>query len=152
MSSQKGTSKINILAVTACTTGVAHTYMAAEILEKLARKYDFNIKIETQGVLGIKNKLLESDIAQTDLVIVAADIVIDEPARFSGCRVINVKIGSLLMDSSSLLVNIKKILHYSKGKTLDILPVMRFYSIKPHLHQEHHQLRHCRFIICKLSA
>lgn len=52
MSSQKGTSKINILAVTACTTGVAHTYMAAEILEKLARKYDFNIKIETQGVLG----------------------------------------------------------------------------------------------------
>lgn len=120
MSSQKGTSKINILAVTACTTGVAHTYMAAEILEKLARKYDFNIKIETQGVLGIKNKLLESDIAQTDLVIVAADIVIDEPACFSGCRVINVKISSLLMDSSSLLVNIKKILHYSKGKTLDI--------------------------------
>lgn len=120
MSSKKGTSRINILAVTACTTGVAHTYMAAEKLEKLAKEYDFNIKIETQGVLGIKNKLTESDIVQTDLVIIAADIVIDDPSRFASCRVINVRISSLLMNSNNVLLSIKKILHYPKGKVIDI--------------------------------
>ncbi|KAB8311381.1 MULTISPECIES: PTS fructose transporter subunit IIB [Rahnella] len=120
MSLKTGTSKINILAITACTTGVAHTYMAAEKLEKLAREYDFGVKIETQGVLGIKNKLSEKDIETTDLVIIAADIVIDNPDRFTGCRVINVRISSLLMNPNQVLITIKKILHYPKGKTIDI--------------------------------
>ncbi|PKE32008.1 PTS glucitol transporter subunit IIA [Rahnella sp. AA] len=120
MSLKTGTSKINILAITACTTGVAHTYMAAEKLEKLAKEYDFGVKIETQGVLGIKNKLSEKDIETTDLVIIAADIVIDNPDRFTGCRVINVRISSLLMNPNEVLMTMKKILHYPKGKTIDI--------------------------------
>lgn len=120
MTLQTGTSKINILAITACTTGVAHTYMAAEKLDKLAKEYDFSVKIETQGVLGIKNKLSEKDIQFADLVIIAADIIIDSPERFPGCRVINVKISSLLMNPNEVLINIKKILHYPKGKTIDI--------------------------------
>lgn len=120
MSLKTGTSRINILAVTACTTGVAHTYMAAEKLEKLAKEYDFDVKIETQGVLGIKNKLSEKEIAEADLVIIAADIGIDGPSRFGTCRVINVKISSLLMNHVEVLLSIKKILNYPKGKVIDL--------------------------------
>ena len=53
---------LHIVAVTACATGVAHTYMAAEQLEKLAKIYRFSIKIETQGVLGLKNEIKPAEV------------------------------------------------------------------------------------------
>jgi fructose-specific PTS system IIB-like component len=115
-----GERTLYFVAVTACATGVAHTYMAAEQLDKLAKEYHFSIKIETQGVLGIKNKITDKDIAKSDLAIIASDIMIDSPSRFDKCRVINVRISSLLIKPSELISTIKKIINQPKGKVVDI--------------------------------
>lgn len=112
--------KLTIVAVTACATGVAHTYMAAEQLEKLAKEYRFAIKIETQGVFGIKNHITEKDIIASDLVIIASDIKIDNLARFDGNRILNVRINSLLLNPDDVVTTIRKILHFPRGKVLDI--------------------------------
>ncbi len=69
----------NIVAVTACVSGVAHTYMAAERLEKVGHHEKWNIKIETQGALGVENKITADDIAHADVVLLVTDIEIDEP-------------------------------------------------------------------------
>ncbi|MDB2124042.1 fructose-specific PTS transporter subunit EIIC [Clostridium paraputrificum] len=79
-----------IVAVTACAAGIAHTYMAAESLEKAAKKAGYKIKVETQGSIGAENVLTEKDIETADVVIIAADINIDL-IRFSGKRVLSVK-------------------------------------------------------------
>lgn len=79
-----------VLAVTACPTGIAHTYMAAEALEKAGRKLGITIKVETNGSGGAKNILTPKEIKQCDGIIVAADKTVDM-ARFSGKRVLMVK-------------------------------------------------------------
>lgn len=62
-----------VLAVTACPTGIAHTYMAAEALEKKAKEMSVSIKVETQGSVGVKNELTQEDIEHAKGVIIAAD-------------------------------------------------------------------------------
>lgn len=62
-----------VLAVTACPTGIAHTYMAAEALEKKAKEMGVSIKVETQGSVGVKNELTQEDIEHAKGVIIAAD-------------------------------------------------------------------------------
>ena len=111
---------LQIVAVTACATGVAHTYMAAEQLEKLAKAYRFSIKIETQGVLGLKNPITEKDIIHTELVIIASDITIDNPSRFEGCRVLNVCINSLLLKPTEVISAIRKSLNLPRGTVIDL--------------------------------
>lgn len=80
-------SDINLLAVTACPNGIAHTYMAQEALEKAAKARGVNIKVETNGSDGIKNRLTESEIEKADAIIIAADKKV-ETARFNGKKVI----------------------------------------------------------------
>lgn len=63
-----------LVAVTACVSGVAHTYMAAERLEKLCQQEKWTIKIETQGALGTENHLTEEDIRRADAVLLITDI------------------------------------------------------------------------------
>ena len=72
-----------VLAVTACPTGIAHTYMAAEALEKAGKKLGISIKVETNGSGGAKNILTDAEIAACDGIIVAADKTV-EMARFDG--------------------------------------------------------------------
>ncbi|PSB62040.1 PTS fructose transporter subunit EIIBC, partial [filamentous cyanobacterium CCP1] len=72
----------NIVAVTACPTGIAHTLMAAEALKKTAAHLGYAMQVETQGAEGAKHILQAEDIAAADLVIIAADIYVD-PARFA---------------------------------------------------------------------
>ncbi|QTL39512.1 PTS fructose transporter subunit IIBC [Xenorhabdus budapestensis] len=74
---------INIVAITACPTGVAHTFMAAKALETEAQKRGWKIKVETRGSVGTDNTLTDTEIAVADLVIVAADIDVDL-SPFSG--------------------------------------------------------------------
>ncbi|ERK08964.1 PTS system, fructose-specific IIB component [Pantoea sp. AS-PWVM4] len=109
-----------IVAVTACATGVAHTYMAAEQLEKLAKTYNFSIKIETQGVLGLKNQISGKNILDADLVIIASDITIDQPLRFEGCRVLNICINSLLLRPTEVISAIRKSLSLPRGNVIDL--------------------------------
>jgi PTS system fructose-specific IIC component len=72
-----------LVGVTACPTGIAHTFMAAAALDKAARALGHAIKIETQGSVGAKNQLTEEDIAGADAVVIAADTTVDV-SRFAG--------------------------------------------------------------------
>lgn len=83
--------RIKVLAVTACPTGIAHTYMAAEALEKAGKKLGVTIKVETNGSGGAKNILTGQEIEECDGIIVAADKTV-EMARFDGKRVIKTKV------------------------------------------------------------
>jgi PTS system fructose-specific IIC component len=84
-----------IVAITACPTGVAHTFMAAEALEVEGKRLGHQIKVETRGSVGAKNQLTEQEIAEADLVIIAADI--DVPLeRFNGKKLYKTKTGPAL--------------------------------------------------------
>jgi PTS system fructose-specific IIC component len=72
-----------IVAITACPTGVAHTFMAATALEDKAKQLGYEIKVETRGSVGAKNQLTAEDISAADVVIIAADITVDL-VRFNG--------------------------------------------------------------------
>lgn len=82
-----------ILAVTACPTGIAHTYMAAEALEKAGKKLGYSVKVETNGSGGAKNVLKKSEIAACDGIIIAADKNV-EMARFDGKPVVKTSVSN----------------------------------------------------------
>ncbi|MGF1688854.1 PTS fructose transporter subunit IIB [Photobacterium japonica] len=87
---------MRVIAITACPTGIAHTYMAADKLTETAKKLGFAIKVETQGAMGIENRLTEQDIQRADIVILAADIRIENHERFAQHRCLEVTIQDAL--------------------------------------------------------
>ncbi|MCE7577515.1 PTS fructose transporter subunit IIBC [Aliivibrio fischeri] len=84
-----------IVAITACPTGVAHTFMAAEALEEEGKRQGHIIKVETRGSVGAKNQLTDQEIAEADLVIIAADIEVPLE-RFNGKRLYKTSTGLAL--------------------------------------------------------
>ena len=74
---------MKIVAVTACPTGIAHTYMAKSSLEKAAKNLGHSIKVETQGAMGIEDELTEEEIAEADVVILAVSVGIEGEERFN---------------------------------------------------------------------
>lgn len=95
--------KVNkILAVTSCPTGIAHTYMAAEGLEKAAAKAGCTIKIETRGSGGAKNVLTEQEIADADCIIVAADAKVPME-RFDGKHVLECQVSDGISKADELI-------------------------------------------------
>lgn len=80
-----------ILGITACPTGIAHTYMAAEALEAAGKEIGHLVKIETQGQSGVKNKLTKEEIKNAKAIIIAADIDIDL-SRFKGKKILKAKV------------------------------------------------------------
>lgn len=97
---------MKIVAVTACPTGIAHTYMAAARLEKVAKNFGHEIKVETQGAMGIENKLTETDIRQAQIAIFAVDIEIEGRERFNGVKVIQVALQDALKKPENIFSNI----------------------------------------------
>lgn len=93
---------MKIVAVTACPTGIAHTYMAAEQLERTARQLGHSIKVETQGAMGIENELQPEEINAADAVILATDIAIEKPERFERVRKIEVSVQSALKNPEAI--------------------------------------------------
>lgn len=91
-----------ILAVTACPTGIAHTYMAAEKLNERAKELGITLKVETNGSSGVKNRLSDTEITEADAIIVAADTKVDM-ARFDGKRVIQTAVGKAIYETDNLL-------------------------------------------------
>ena len=91
-----------ILAVTSCPTGIAHTYMAAEGLEKAAKKLGCSVKIETRGSGGAKNVLTEQEIASADCIIVAADAK-GPMERFAGKKVIECQVSDGINKAEELI-------------------------------------------------
>ena len=109
-----------VLAVTACPTGIAHTYMAAEALEKAGEKLGVSIKVETNGSGGAKNILTDEEIANCDGIIVAADKAV-EMARFDGKRVIITKVSDGIKIPEALINRAEygevPIYHHEGGKS-----------------------------------
>lgn len=98
------TKEQRIVGITACPTGVAHTFMAAEALEEEAKAQGIWIKIETRGSVGAKNQLTAEEIEQATLVIIAADIDVDM-SRFDGKAVYKTSTGAALKKTKQELSN-----------------------------------------------
>lgn len=91
-----------IVAITACPTGIAHTFMAADALKKAAAAAGDEIHVETQGSVGAKNQLTPEQIAAADLVVIAADTHVD-PSRFAGKRVYTTSVGAAVKGAAEVL-------------------------------------------------
>ncbi|MGX6979300.1 PTS fructose transporter subunit IIB [Vagococcus elongatus] len=90
-----------IIGVCACPAGIAHTYMAAENLENLAKKRGYQVKIETNGSSGVENSLTDKDIIEADYVIIAADTRV-EMERFRGKKLIEVSVSDAIRDGEKI--------------------------------------------------
>ena len=91
-----------ILAITACPTGIAHTYMAAENLEAAAEKLGYRIKIETHGSIGVEGSFSRQDIEQADAIVIGADTVIAKD-RFHGKRLVATGVDEAIKHPEQLL-------------------------------------------------
>ncbi|MXP63886.1 PTS fructose transporter subunit EIIBC [Roseomonas sp. M0104] len=91
-----------LVGITACPTGIAHTFMAAAALEKAAAAGGHSIKVETQGSVGSKNTLTEQEIAEADAVVIAADTGV-ETSRFTGKRIVIAGTNDALRDGQGLI-------------------------------------------------
>lgn len=94
---------MKIVAVTACPTGIAHTYMAAEQLEKTAKSLGHQIRVETQGAMGIENELSSKDIEECDVAIFAVDIEVEHLHRFDGKKVVRVGVAEAIKNPKGVL-------------------------------------------------
>lgn len=99
---KQNTKGIKLLAVTACPTGIAHTYMAAEAIEKKAKERGCSIKVETRGSGGAKNVLTDEEIAHADCIIVAADTKVPMD-RFAGKKVIECQVSDGISKADKII-------------------------------------------------
>ena len=99
---------MKLLAVTACAAGVAHTFMAAESIENAAKKRGHEIKVETQGTLGIDNRITAEEIAVADAVILTKDIPIRERDRFDGKKIFNVTTTACITNGPKIIEAIEE--------------------------------------------
>lgn len=90
------------MAVTACPTGVAHTFMAAEALQQTAKRLGYELQVETQGSVGARNPLSAEAIAAADVVLLAADIEVPTE-RFAGKKIYRCGTGIALKQSEATL-------------------------------------------------
>ncbi len=81
---------MKIVGIAACTSGIAHTYIAKEKLCGAGKELGHEIKIETQGTIGTEDELTAAEIAAADVVIIAADIKVGGKDRFKGKRIVEV--------------------------------------------------------------
>ena len=110
-----------VLAVTACPTGIAHTYMAAEALEKAGEKLGYSLKAETNGSGGAKNILTKKEIEECDGIIIAADKNV-EMARFDGKHVIKTSVSNGINKPEELIKKIvdgKASIYHAEGDELE---------------------------------
>jgi PTS system fructose-specific IIC component len=91
-----------LVAITACPTGIAHTFMAAEALTRAAKARGYEIRVETQGSVGAKNLLTPEEIATADAVIIGADTHVSTE-RFAGKRLLKTSVGEALKQADSVI-------------------------------------------------
>lgn len=94
---------MKIIGITACPTGIAHTYMAQESLEKELARRGFEYKVETQGGLGIENELTPEDIKSADVAILAVSIMIEGEERFEDIPVVHAEVDRAIKDVEALV-------------------------------------------------
>ncbi|WP_110953768.1 PTS fructose transporter subunit IIB [Anaerosinus massiliensis] len=100
---------MNIVGISACTVGIAHTYIAQEKIEAAAKKAGDTVKIETQGTIGIENPLTEEDIAKADIVLLAVDVQVAGEERFSGKKVVKVPTQTAIKSPNKLIAKLHEL-------------------------------------------
>ncbi|MDK2902201.1 MAG: fructose system or component [Clostridiales bacterium] len=110
---------MKLLAVTACTTGIAHTYMAAEAIEEVAKGKGYEVKVETRGSIGVENELTPEDIQSADAILIASDMAVPME-RFMGKKLLYVPISEAIKDAESLVEQAFKAPVY-KGDKKDLV-------------------------------
>ncbi|MGL4589930.1 MAG: PTS fructose-like transporter subunit IIB [Mycoplasmatales bacterium] len=98
---------MKVVAVTACPSGVAHTYMAAEALKIAGQKKQIEILVETQGGAGVENELSTADIQEAVCVILSNDINIKGEERFKGKKVVRMGVSDLIKNADLLIAKIE---------------------------------------------
>lgn len=99
-----------LLGVTSCPSGVAHTYMAAKALEIAAKNKGWEVKIETQGSIGIENEITLHDIASADVIILTKDIAIKNEDRFKGKKIIRIGVADAVKKAPQIMDKIEGLL------------------------------------------
>ena len=99
---------MKIVGVAACTSGIAHTYIAKQKLEKAAKALGHEVHIDTQGTIGTEDELSKEEIKQADVVIIAADIKIGGKERFEGKKVIEIPTNMVIKAPKGLITKIEE--------------------------------------------
>ncbi len=97
---------VYIVGCTACPSGVAHTYMSAEALIRAGEAKGFNVRIETQGSIGIESALTQEEIDRAQYVILTSDIAIKGEDRFAGKKVIKMTASDCIKKAKALMEKI----------------------------------------------
>lgn len=100
---------MKIVGVAACAAGIAHTYIAKEKLVRAAENAGHKIHIETQGTIGIRDKLNEKEIEEADIIIIAADIKINGMERFNGKKKVEVPTDTVIKSPKNFIKKIEDI-------------------------------------------
>lgn len=99
---------MKIVGIAACTSGIAHTYIAREKLVKAAEDLGHTISIETQGTIGTENELSNKEIVEADVVIIAADIKVGGKERFKGKRIVEIPTSMVIKAPKAIINKIEK--------------------------------------------
>ena len=99
---------MKILGVTSCPSGVAHTYMAAEALKKAALAKGHEVKVETQGSIGIENVITMDDVKDADVVVLTKDVSLADLERFDGKPPVKVAISDVVKKSNKIIEKIEE--------------------------------------------
>lgn len=97
-----------IIGITACTAGIAHTYIAKEKIVKAAKDLGHQVKVETQGTIGTEDELTAEEIQKADVVIIAADINISGKERFKGKKVVQVPIQTVVKSPKAFIQKLEE--------------------------------------------
>ncbi|PMN90356.1 PTS fructose-like transporter subunit IIB [Enterovibrio norvegicus] len=101
---------MKLIGVTSCPSGVAHTYMAAEALETAAKAKGWDVKIETQGAIGIENVLTAADVEGADVVVLTKDIAIKQEERFNGKKIVRVTVAQAAKQAPEIIAKLGSML------------------------------------------
>lgn len=100
---------MKIVGVSACTVGIAHTYIAQEKIENAAKKLGDDVRIETQGTIGIENELTNEEIKDADIVLLAVDVKISGEERFKGKKVVKVSTEVAIKSPNKLVAKLHEV-------------------------------------------
>lgn len=99
---------MKIVGIAACTSGIAHTYIAQEKLIAAAKELGHEVHIETQGTIGTEDELTKQQISEADVVIIAADIKVSGKERFDGKRIVEVPTNVAIKSPKALINKIEQ--------------------------------------------
>lgn len=101
---------MKIVGIAACTSGIAHTYIAKEKLIKAGEKLGHEVRIETQGTIGTEDQLTAKEIKEADVVIIAADIKVGGKNRFQDKKVIEIPTSTVIKAPTAVIQRIEELL------------------------------------------